>query len=261
MAKSYSFHPPGYDPTQDRVPPRATGLKPLLTCGGLLFICIFVAGFGLSTAMSGGSKAKKTEEAASSMTATNTLDPWSETGTALYWQTFTPTGTLSPTPTETATETATPTETTSPTLDDWSATGTALYQLTFTPVTGTPNIQATIDALPTLQPTRTPTQRPPVNNAPPAPPERIFITQPPRVVIVTERVVVPVPIIVTATASRIPPSATPTPTETPTETPSATFTLTPTETPSETPTATATATFTDVPTETPTATLEEALTP
>lgn len=248
MAKSYSFHPPGYDPTQDRVPPRATGLKPLLTCGGLLFICIFVAGFGLSTAMSGSSKAKKTEEAASSMTATNTLDPWSETGTAIYWQTFTPTGTLSPTPTETATESATPTETVSPTLDDWGATGTALYQLTFRPVTGTPNIQATIDALPTMHPTRTPTQRP-VNNAPPAPPERIYITQPPRVVIVTERVVVPVPIIITATQ---PPIFMPTATQTPSETPSPTFTLTPTETPSETPTATATATFTDVPTETPT---------
>lgn len=259
MAKKYSFHPPGYDPTQDRVPPRATGLKPLLTCLGMLFICVFVAGFGISAQVAGNNATKQTLEA-NTDTPTTTLDSWSETGTAVFWETYTPTGTLSPTPSETPTETVTPTETATATLDSWSGTGTALYWQTYTPtptldISLTLNIQATIDALPTLHPTRT---RTPLPNNPPPPPVIVYRTQPPEPpIIVTQRVVVTSPpIVITVIASRIPPSATatasPTETATATETASPTVTDVPSPTFTASPTETLLPTVTDLPTEMPT---------
>lgn len=213
---------------------------------------------------------------------TATIDPWSATGTALFFSTATATldycWFLTPSPT--ATNTQIPV-----TLDSWGATGTALAptiaptQLptqqppkawcdiaptpTLTPfprlseITETPTITptptATFTAVPTLLPTIVlATDRPvqqPVQQ--PVAQQQIVVVQ---TVVVVNQVVITatnLPATNTATATNTPtPTETATNTPTPTETPTAT--ITPTETPTETPTPTATNTPT--PTETPTET-------
>src|SRR5262245_26723613 len=106
MAKTYTFHPPGYNPTEDQKPPRAKGLAPILGCFGLIVLLACGVGFVLSLKMN-YDKAAAATRAAAIPTSTLTLDAWSATGTMLYWEPLTPSPTLSATPTETQTPTST----------------------------------------------------------------------------------------------------------------------------------------------------------
>lgn len=272
MANRYQFFNPGYDPTQDQRPPRRESLTGCLLMIGGLLVCAVVSGFMLSTRAASDRQVAETA-AALTLTVSPTLDAWALTGTALYWNTFTPTATFTETPTETPTGTLTASPTPTATADNWQATGTAIF-LTLNPalqleLVGTPYV-------PTLDPNSvaawslTQTARPPTSggssstgsgapiivNQPPASNAPVGSTggnpEPPLPIIVTRVIEVPAPpIVVTATLT-----ATHTPT--PTQTATATFTETPTPThtatPSETPTATFTATFTPSPTGTPTET-------
>lgn len=251
MAKTYTMHRAGYDPTLDRVPPRKQKLGPLLTCGALILVMVFSCGAGLSYKATSDRSASQTEQALTP-SATPTVDDWAATGTAFYWLTITPTatetptGTVTPSATPTATPSSTPTETATRTPDAWELTGTAVYYLTTVPLSTKPSF-----------PGATATRRPavPANNsggggynplAEPPKREVIYITaNPPAPVVVTRvQVQTGVPLVVTATAT---PTLTATPSETATETPTATASPTETETPTETATQTPTATETATP--------------
>jgi hypothetical protein len=123
------------DPSQDEIPLRAVSMRPLLTCGVIGVVLLFVACGGLFfVSAQNGSKAAPT------VSPTNTPDEWSVTGTALAG--WTPTFTPSPTGTPTETPTATAT------LDDWSLTGTAVFWQTYTPTpTETPTAAPTHDGI------------------------------------------------------------------------------------------------------------------
>lgn len=274
---------PGYDPTQDKIPPRQASLKPFMTCGVILLVVVFAAGAIIALVASN----RKTETAiVNTPETTPDVDAWEATGTALYWQTFTPTATETMTPTGEATEEATPELTAEVTTEattevmNWEATGTAIWE-------------ALSGHLWTHEPTATErmgsTARPPNNSVPggntsgslppsasdyidkantdTAPYSKPQPTQPPLPPIVVTRVDV---VIITATpfpTFTLPPRPTLTPTPTWTLTPTITLTLTPTPsetatatyTPTATPTetATVTATYTATHTETPTATATE----
>lgn len=173
MAKKYSYHPPGYDPTQDRLPPRRASLGPLLTCGaGILaavVFCAFAGGLFISSRTSTASAVTQTASPSA------TLDDWSATGTAMYHLTFTPT--ITPTPTATGAPTYTPAPTL--TVDDWSATGTAIYYLTATAATPTPWPTETLMPTYTPPPTYTPAPRQPVYSGS-SRPQVVYVTVPRR---------------------------------------------------------------------------------
>ncbi|MBZ0282091.1 MAG: hypothetical protein K8L97_15230, partial [Anaerolineae bacterium] len=126
MKPKISYHPPGYDPTQDRLPPRQATAGPLITCGMLLLFACGVIGFLAGNFSKGQAGDVVTPES----TPEVTMDDWSLTGTALYFVTLTP-QTATPTHTATATETPTVEMTYTPvvtnTPDNWQSTGTAIF--------------------------------------------------------------------------------------------------------------------------------------
>ena len=136
------FREPGVDPSMDEIPLRSVSMRPLLTCGAILFVVGLLACGGLMfVSAQMGSKPTPAATIAPSDTATPTPDHWEATGTAIAG--WTPTAT----PTDTATPTETPTATY--TLDAWDRTGTAIFWQTYTPThTLTPS------------PTYTPSPRP-----------------------------------------------------------------------------------------------------
>lgn len=291
---------PGYFPDLDRLPPSSSS-----GCGRI--VMILLAGIFAIIVICGGtmilvsSAFAKPPETPTPLTlvplgqdeplgtlptslpteiATQTLDAWSMTGTALAFAVASPTldfcWHLTPSPA--------PSETPFPvTPDSWALTGTAVALSTGTPTntpyptqappkawcdfitaTFTPFPLPTIDpsmitatGTPTIAPTRTPappptaTYFPAIQEVQPQQPAQYVppaATQAPVIIVHTAAPIqITVIKLVTAIPSRTPvPTATSTATETPTTTPTAT------ETPTLTPTATATATPT--PTSTPTAT-------
>ncbi len=270
-------YPPGYDPTQDKIPPRQAKLGPLVGCGVFALFLAFLAGVIIMSLIP-----KKTPQTANlaspEATAEITLDAWSATGTALA---LTPETTAESTAEMTAETTAevTAESTEEPTATgtlDWGATGTALFTILSSNWTATP----TMSAGPSSYAAMTPLVMTPKHSSgwsgdpatsPPAVPSCGYVCQmqtkeaekpapqptarPP--IIITERATVIVIVTVTYHPRTITPEASPTPSATLTEAP----TLTPT--PSETATSTATAsetatepptlepTFTTVPTSTP----------
>lgn len=278
--------PAGYNPTQDMIPPRQAKLGPLVGCGFMLLFGMCGLGFFISQQLGHKSVASApTAEDTAELTAEATVDDWGATGTAIYWQTFTPTATASETPTPTATET--PTATASATADNWQATGTAIYvtlsgMWTATPTQPPFGSSLAVETAAAYKPKpggsnsgfnyTQPVQQPQPTQRPPS---VVIITRESPPIVVTRQV----QIVITATfkpetTKEVQPTLPPTATRTPTLLPSATFTITPsqtplppTPTPSETPTASPTATetatvtpsatFTDVPTWTPEPTLTE----
>lgn len=286
---------PGYDPTQDKIPPRQATMTPFITCGVIALVVMFAAGAVIALVASN----RKTETAIlGTPETTPDVDAWEATGTALYWQTFTPTATYTITATYEATEEVTPELTAEAASEamNWQATGTAIWEILGGAWTVTPRPTERMGST-----ARPPNNRPPTGddgmsgaNLPPsannyinqvntdtAPIVKSQPTDPPKPPIVVTRIEIvtatfpaatPTP---TATIYRIQvtpierPTLTPTPTETPTETPTltptytetATATMTHTATYTYTPSATATetATLTPTPTETPTDTPTEVL--
>lgn len=276
----YNYRQSGYNPTTNQQPPPRTSARPLLTCGAIVLIVLFVAGIAAAMGINGQKAAQLagTQTAvALTPTATMTVDEWAMTGTAIYWLTYTPTPTLDATFTPTSTGTVTP---------DIPATITAIY------MTLNPTAESTVEVFgnPLYKPTLKPTSIPIIiggnngnttsgNTLPPSagnyintmetqqapqPKPPTSVPQPP--IVVTR--MVEVPVIVTATwPPTLTPSLTHTPTRTPsptltaTATPTETYTSTPSATPTETPTSTPSATATEFPSPTPTETFTATLTP
>lgn len=254
------FRPAGVNPAKDEIPIKGVNIRPLVTCGVLFFFaCIGVSAFSLLR----GSRPEATEEPIIIPTVallpsqshtplpTLTLDAWQMTGTAIFFETYTPTATLSPTPTETPRSLS----------ERLSIFAEILRSLP----TVTPAPTATIQ--PTYTPYPPPQQPRPETIIVTAPPQEPRIITQPAPPAPTARTIIEVRV-VTATLTRTKtatptatltenPTETATPTETPTLTTTPTETATPTETPTETATPTATATLTATPTETETPTLEE----
>ncbi len=282
---SIEYKAPGYMPMNDQTPPRQAKAAPLITCGVIILALAVGAGVLISSATRGQQAA-----ATAQYTPTMTLDSWGATGTALYWQTFTPTAvtqtvTAEMTEEATAETTAEVTVTASSTPDDWQATGTAIYvtlsgmwtttpiveQLpTRTPVVWTPRPSSngnsnTSGALPPSASNyinQVETQQAPI---PPTarPPSQIVLTRQVTVVFVVTATPVPSettappnnePVTIIAPTRYLTETYTPTPSETPTATSTSTETPTATITPTETVTPTATFTETYTPTVTPTET-------
>jgi hypothetical protein len=262
MADKYITHAPGYDPTDDQIPPPRDSAAGAIGCGCLSLVVILLGVLGVFLFFNNrqqGELAATQTAIALTPTATQTVDAWAATGTAIFWLTFTPT----PTPIMTATATSTGTVT-----PDVPASVTALF-LTMVSPTPTPSITPTYpgsqyysggnnrESGQTVVVTRI-VERPEVRY------EEVEVTRQTQVI---------VPIVVTATLTpffptaestevvipSLTPSFTPTWTASPTltETPTPTWTPTSTETPSFTPTWTASPTLTETPTPTWTPTLTE----
>lgn len=278
MADKYIMHRAGYDPTEDQIPPPRQSAAGAIGCGCIGLVVILLAVLGVATFLNNREEQRlgaTLTVIALTPTATETVDAWAATGTAIFWKTYTPTPTPEYTLTPTSTGTVTP---------DFEATATALFATLMSP-TPTPSITPTYPGSSyytggvnnggggsggsggnTVVVTRIVT-RPDY--------ERVEVTRQVQVLVPivvtatpviptpdsTDEVVIPPPeptITPTWTAS---PTVTETPTLTPTWTETPTYTPTWTETPTLTPTWTAspteTPTYTPTWTETPTATLEE----
>lgn len=269
---------PGYQPNLDRAPAQPGGncrgmviwisVLAVFVCGGAFFLVTQItannAPAATPTVMPTESPTNEPTIATPTATPSPTLDPWSATGTALVFQTASPT--FTPTATVDYCWYLTPSPTPSPTLsytpDHWQATGTAVYFLTNTPTEYAPPTQppprAWCDYTP--EPTNTPRREYPDALATQAALPTFTITPEN-----TRRFVYPTvdpsgpvgsgggslpglpptaapPVIDPPTLLPFP-TAMPTMTRTPkpTKTPTATITNTPTITPTYTPTATATA--------------------
>lgn len=259
MPAPKSFIPAGYQPELDRLPARqGPGCAPLIR---LAFVVIALIGGGimlLLNFLNGQQRVESIPQAQTNVATltptaitsptpapTNTLDPWSATGTALVYQPPTATADycwfLTPSPTPTAVILTKP--------DAWSATGTAIWHRENPPTpivsptattprswcdyeTATPTPTAFIlDRSGTVTPSQTPTAMPTRTPYPIAPQPQTGggnIPVPP-----TEIPIVIIPTSIPPTLA--PPTIRPTKhkkTRTPTMTP--TFTETPTLTPSAT---------------------------
>lgn len=283
MTTTYNFRPSGYNPTLNQQPPPRASAKPLITCAVIVLAALFCGGFGLAfflNSRQAGRIAGTQTAIAKTPTVTPTINEWDMTGTAVYWLTYTPTPTATPSPTEDVTATPTSTGTVTP---DIPATKTALVSIfivgTQTALASQPAEPSSLAARKTpLFPTARPNTSITGDTLPPSasnyigqvqatqqPPQVIRVTSPPEPPIVVTRVNV---VVITATPFPTEwPTATLTATVTFTFTPSATatYTATASATPSETPTSTPSATFTPIPTatwtETPTPTVTPSETP